>query len=213
MSYRTTFLKSHLIIIFFIFSILLFIGTGIWASARIFTPLPPKPQEINLHVINKSNALHVSSIEKTDGQYPHVKITLMNQSPKNITAYVLSIGDLSVTTDFASLGSFLAPGEKHQGIKEQLARILPALRGQLNSPQADSATLLETLDSQVSQLPTETSNVTLSHGYRSGLNYIRQSLDINIKDLKNRKKSTPDFNQKAELRRLVEFYEQILTKL
>lgn len=248
--------KSRFIVTLFIFSCVLFIGTGLWASAHIFKPSVILPQEINLHVVNRTEALRIDGIEKIEGQYPDVKITLTNSSSKNIAAYSLSIADLTMTTDYAALGSFLAPGqtkveiipfnnfearatgelvvslvyftdktgegdprriadirEKYKGIREQLLRILPALKGQLNSPMADSDTALEALDAQASQLPTEIDNVKLSHDYRSGLDYIKQSFGINLKTLKNKKKSMPGFDQKAELRKLIALYERVLTGL
>lgn len=240
----------------FIFSCIVFLGTGLWVSAHIFNPFSNKLQGNSLHVTNKTNALHVTSIEKTEGQYPDVKITLINNSSKNITAYILSIRDLTITTDFALLGGFLAPGqtkveiipysnfearatgevevsaiyfddqtgegearptamirEKHQGAKEQLNRILPILLNSLNSSQADTEALLAALESQASQLPTKIDNVSLSADHRSGLDYIKQTLDLNIKSLKNSHKSTPNFDRKAELRKLITFYQRILTKL
>lgn len=62
------------------------------------------------NTINQTSALTVVETSVTDGEYPGVTIILLNQSSRNINAYVLGIGRLSVTTDFASVGDLMKPG-------------------------------------------------------------------------------------------------------
>lgn len=65
-------------------------------------------QDIKPRITNTTNALSIIAIKKVgDGVSSDIEVTLMNQSSKNITAYMFSIGELSITT-FASP---FAPGE------------------------------------------------------------------------------------------------------
>jgi hypothetical protein len=59
-------------------------------------------QEIEPRITNTTNALRIIDVKKVeDGVSSDVEVTLLNQSSKNITAYMFSIGELSITT-FAS---------------------------------------------------------------------------------------------------------------
>jgi hypothetical protein len=65
-------------------------------------------QEIMPRVTNKTNALRVISVKKVgEGVRSDVEVTLLNQSSHNITAYMISMGEFSVTT----CCNTFAPGE------------------------------------------------------------------------------------------------------
>lgn len=65
-------------------------------------------QDIEPRITNTTNALRIMALKKVeDGVSLDVEVTLLNQSSKNIAAYMFSIGELSITT-FASP---FAPGE------------------------------------------------------------------------------------------------------
>jgi hypothetical protein len=49
----------------------------------------------------------------TDGKYPDVKITLVNQSTQNVNSYVFVIGTLHITSDGGSVGDYLKPGDTY----------------------------------------------------------------------------------------------------
>jgi hypothetical protein len=72
---------------------------------------PGKAQEIKPRVINKTNGLRVVSIEKTNGQFPVLKVTLSNNSTKIISAYILSVGDLHIMTYSGLNKESFAPGD------------------------------------------------------------------------------------------------------
>ena len=61
--------------------------------------------------INKTNALQVLSVTKTEGAYPDIEVTLVNKSNRNIVAYILRVGELSIMSDYGAIGAYLAPGD------------------------------------------------------------------------------------------------------
>lgn len=63
-------------------------------------------------VVNHTNSLKVVSTSVTEGSFPDFKVSLVNQSSRSINGYVLSIGSLSITTDFASIGEVMEPGAR-----------------------------------------------------------------------------------------------------
>ena len=67
-------------------------------------------------VVNHTNGLKVSSASVTEGSFPEFKVSLVNQSSRNINGYVLAIGALSITTDFASIGEVMEPGASRDEI-------------------------------------------------------------------------------------------------
>lgn len=106
----TSFTRSGLIITgCFICFVLL--GAGTWASVHIRAINPKHSQEIEPRAVNRTDSLHVINITKSEGPYPDVEVTLLNRSSKNILAYTLTVGKLSITTDYAAIGKSLAPGQ------------------------------------------------------------------------------------------------------
>ena len=67
--------------------------------------------ELNVKSINKTTALQVLSVVKTKGLYPDIEITLLNKSDRNIVAYILRVGELSIMSDYAAVGEYLVPGD------------------------------------------------------------------------------------------------------
>ena len=63
---------------------------------------------------NTSLGLRISAISVGQGPVPDVTITLVNESGKNINGYVIGISNLSITTDFASVGTVMEPGAVRQ---------------------------------------------------------------------------------------------------
>lgn len=61
-------------------------------------------------VVNHTNSLRVSSATIIEGPFQQFKLSVVNQSPRGINGYVLTIGNLSITTDFASIGEVMEPG-------------------------------------------------------------------------------------------------------
>lgn len=110
--------SSPLTIITCILCCLILLGTGVWASTRIWASQSEKSQEIKLRAINKTSALKVVSIRKISNDLPMAEVTLLNQSSKNINCYMLAIGDLMIVADYVPDGAFLAPGQ------EKVERIL-----------------------------------------------------------------------------------------
>lgn len=89
-----------------------FCGAGLWASRSIRVS-SANTQEINPHVINRTSAIQVISIRKKE-QMPLVEVALQNNSTKNITAYILSVGSLNIMSDCAlSSAGVFAPGQTH----------------------------------------------------------------------------------------------------
>jgi len=76
-------------------------------------PLSRTSQEIPLHSINKTTALQVVDLKKSDKGTSDVEITLLNASNKTITAYALLVGSGGIVTDLAlSRDGALAPGQQ-----------------------------------------------------------------------------------------------------
>jgi hypothetical protein len=86
-------------------------ATGIWGVARKRNAESKNTQEISLRTTNKTTALQVVKVEKVEDRGTKAKVTLLNQSSKKITAFVLSVGNLSITKDLAYTGDSLASGE------------------------------------------------------------------------------------------------------
>lgn len=107
MAKYTTLLFRYRLAATLVFACLTLAGIGVWVSARLW-PSYAKPQEIELRAINRTKALQVASVKKVgEGISSDVELTLLNQSSRNIAAYMISMGEVSITT-FS--GSF-APGE------------------------------------------------------------------------------------------------------
>ena len=62
------------------------------------------------NITNRTTALRVIKTSISDGEFPELTISLVNQSSRNINGYVVAIGNLSITTDFASVGEVMEPG-------------------------------------------------------------------------------------------------------
>jgi hypothetical protein len=84
-----------------------------WASsARISPVASEQSQGLTPYITNKTNALRVISVKTVgEGIRTDVEIKLLNQSTKNITAYVLSMGSVSITTQIGFDGEPFAPGQ------------------------------------------------------------------------------------------------------
>jgi hypothetical protein len=100
---------------------------------------------------------------------------------------------------------------RYKGAKEQIKLVLPILRSALNSSE-DAESVLLSLESQASRLPSETEKTKHLPDYREGRDLVKQELDEHIQNLRS-KKSSPDCDLKAELKELIAFYEQFLMKL
>ena len=61
-------------------------------------------------ITNRTTALRVIETSISGSDFPALTISLVNESSRNINAYVLAIGNLSITTDFASIGQIMEPG-------------------------------------------------------------------------------------------------------
>lgn len=105
--------KWRLVTAFFCFICLAYLGTVIRGSLARIAPAPSATthhQGITPYLTNKTNALRVMSVKTIgEGSRTDVEITLKNQSNENITAYVLSMGDVSVTTQIGFDGEPFAP--------------------------------------------------------------------------------------------------------
>ncbi len=88
-----------------IFATLGMVSSHKWVDGRV------GGQSINPRLINKTNALGVVDTTITEANFPDVRVTLVNQSTRNINGYVLSLGTFSITTDFAFNGELFKPGE------------------------------------------------------------------------------------------------------
>ena len=62
------------------------------------------------NITNRTTALRVIKTSISDGEFPELTISLVNESSRNINGYVVAIGNLSITTDFASVGEVMEPG-------------------------------------------------------------------------------------------------------
>ncbi|HEY0005031.1 MAG TPA: hypothetical protein VGB17_09495 [Pyrinomonadaceae bacterium] len=101
------FSKSSSIVFILTFTCLVFLGGGVWTSSHRLASHAYR-QEIVPRVINKTNALQVLNVKRVgEGVSADVDVTLLNQSSKNVTAYMISMGEFSVTT----CCSALPPGE------------------------------------------------------------------------------------------------------
>lgn len=94
--YLASLRQNRLVTSSIVFASLIFLVASVWASTRVWVSNISKAQEIKPRIINKTTSLQVVSVEKTNGQFPDLKVTLSNNSFKNISAYVLSVGDLNV---------------------------------------------------------------------------------------------------------------------
>jgi len=119
--------RPAILTICFVLACLMIVGMSVWASSRLWAA--PQAQGINPHITNRTKALRVVSMEKTQGAYPNLKVTLLNSSTKAIAAYIISIGDLKIMTDVACGTETFAPGQTKT---EQIP---------INNFRADSSTL------------------------------------------------------------------------
>src|SRR5918911_2466396 len=102
-----SFNKSRLIVLTLMLACLIFLATGVWTSIHMQASHAYQ-QEIMPRVTNKTNALRFISEKKVgEGVRSDVEVTLLNQSSHNITAYMISMGEFSVTT----CCNTFAPGE------------------------------------------------------------------------------------------------------
>lgn len=82
------------------------------SSARISTASVTPHQGITPYLTNKTNALRVVSVKTAgEGSRTNVEITLINQSTQNITAFVLSMGSVSITTQIGFDGEPFVPNQ------------------------------------------------------------------------------------------------------
>lgn len=251
-------LSSRLTVVTSVLSCLILRWAGVWASTHIRASQSEGASDLKLYATNKTAALKVISVKKVESDLPMVEVTVQNQSPKNITSFMLAIGDLMILTDYVPDGTLFGPGEqnvqrislgnfeaaaaknpkqagevvvtavyfddrtgegdarrvemirkRYEGIKEQIKLALPILRNALSSSE-DADNVLLAAESQVKNLPTEANNSRLSPDYRDGRDVMKQSLGESIQKLK---KKTAKPNHKAEIKELMEFYEQLLTKI
>lgn len=233
------------------------------SSAHIPAASVTHTQGIAPYVTNKTNALRVVSVKMVgEGSRTDVEITLLNQSTKNITAYVFSTGSVSVTTQTGFDGEPFAPnrvrvekislnnvigaaknnpgrageivlsavfsadgtgeGEpqwvakiknRYLGMKDEARLILPLLRSAQTSTETDSERVLLTLEKLAAQLPTEEGNDKLSHDYRSGRSFVKDGLQSNIKQLRDKKNAALISSHREGLNELITHYEQFLSIL
>jgi hypothetical protein len=96
--YSAVLSKRRLASTTFILACLLAAAIGMWASTHQWSSFA-KPQEIEPRVTNTTKSLHVVSIKKVGkGISSDIEVTLLNQSSRNIAAYMISIGEVSMTT-------------------------------------------------------------------------------------------------------------------
>lgn len=82
------------------------------SSAHIPTAHVGHVQGITPYITNKTTALRVVSVKTvSEGVRTAVELTLLNQSAKNITAYVFSMGGVSITTQIGFDGEPFAPNQ------------------------------------------------------------------------------------------------------
>jgi hypothetical protein len=256
--------KARLVVATLCLICLAFLGMVLkGSSARISTAPVKRTQGITPYVTNKTKALGVVSVKTLgEGSRTDVEITLINQSTKNIIAYVLSTGSVSMTTQTGFDGEAFAPGQikvdkvpfsnvaraaennpgrageiilsavfstdgtgegeprrvakiknKFLGMKDEVKLILPLLRRALNSTEADSERAILTLETQASQLPIEEESDKTSHDYRNGRSFIKDGLQSNIKNLKERKKAALSANHREGLTEIIAHYERFLSIL
>ena len=67
-------------------------------------------------IVNLTTALKASSASVTGEAVQVLQLSLVNESSRNINGYVLTIGNLSITTDLASVGEVMEPGVSRQEI-------------------------------------------------------------------------------------------------
>lgn len=216
-------------------------------------------QDIEPRITNTTNALRIISVKKVDdGVSPEIEVTLLNQSSKNITAYMFSIGELSITTfaspfapgetrieripfgngednaakDSARAGEIVlsavhlegdaSEGETQSsnrlrdrvlGIKEQIKLALPILQNASDSLRPDADNVLNTLSSQVSSLPLEDGSIKISPQRKGGRAWIKEKLQREIQNLKNKNRSGEGLEVQAALNELIASYTQLLAKL
>lgn len=105
--------KVRLTIAILCFICLAYLGTVLrGSSAHIPTTPAGHIQGITPYITNKTTALRVVSVKTVgEGVRTAVELTLLNQSAKDITAYVFSMGDVSITTQIGFDGEPFAPNQ------------------------------------------------------------------------------------------------------
>jgi hypothetical protein len=102
--------KRNFIVIMLCLVCVIFLGARGWSPSS--TVSAGLRQGINPYVTNKTQALQVTGVTKVgEGASLDVEVTLVNQSSKGITAFVLSTGSVSVTTQIGLDGAPFAPGD------------------------------------------------------------------------------------------------------
>lgn len=94
--------------------LLLVIGFGLIGgglTARKWFSYKGHSWQVTPYITNKTTALRVDKMSITDGTFPDIKITLVNQSTQNINSYVFVVDKLRITTDHGSVGEYLKPGD------------------------------------------------------------------------------------------------------
>ncbi len=104
---------ARLVIATLCFICLAYLGTVMWgSSARISIPTATHIQGITPYITNKTNALRIVSLKTVgEGSRIDIEVTLLNQSSKNIMAYVVSTGSVSMTAQIGIDGEPFAPGQ------------------------------------------------------------------------------------------------------
>lgn len=104
--------KRNLIVITLCLICLGYLAARGWPPARFPTASAELRQDITPYVTNKTEALQVTGVRKVgEGVSTDVEVTLVNQSAKGITAYVLTTGSVSITTQIGLDGVPFAPGQ------------------------------------------------------------------------------------------------------
>lgn len=95
------------------FICLAYLGTVMWgSSARISITTATPVQGITPYITNKTNGLRVVSVKTVgEGSRIDIEVTLLNQSSKNIMAYVVSTGSVSMTAQIGIDREPFAPGQ------------------------------------------------------------------------------------------------------
>lgn len=105
--------KARFVIATLCFICLAYLGTVMWgSSARISIAPAIHTQGITPYITNKTNALRVVSVKTVgEGSRIDIEVMLLNQSSKNILAYVVSTGSVSMTAQIGIDGAPFAPGQ------------------------------------------------------------------------------------------------------
>lgn len=81
------------------------------SPAHLESPQARSIQEIVPTIVNKTAGLRVIAVEISSGKNPDVRLTLSNESGKNILAYVISVADSNIVTFSGLNGESFARGQ------------------------------------------------------------------------------------------------------